>query len=340
MIQQPRTLYQIGNTEIRHCIDEYLKLASISNGLTTIRPEHLASERTRAIVGAGLGFSSADMREAEVYLEWQRRQALQFDLETAITANVYSILRSTGNHFFDELRLGTRGFSTFNENYLIENPHFLPLLQHLSGSFSKARLREQVGSVSDTKISKPAANRLAKLLKERIDPGSIVKAQILTRLEITLEGIVRDLTGRVFLESIVEAALQRKDLPFLRERDYESLPGVVYNFRADFVIPNSTAPKAFIEVRKSSSRHASLYAKDKMFSAINWKGKTDDLLAVLVVDGRWSNETLQVMENVFDYIVPIGRIDELMQSIKAYLDGDQTKLKWLIEFRIRPANPK
>jgi hypothetical protein len=41
----------------------------------------------------------------------------------------------------------------------------------------------------------------------------------------------------------------------------------------------------FIEVRKSSSRHASLYAKDKMFSAINWKGKTPDLLAALVVDG-------------------------------------------------------
>ena len=74
-----------------------------------------------------------------------------------------------------------------------------------------------------------------------------------------------------------------------------------------------------------------------MFSAINWKGKTTDLLAVLVVDGEWTGETLRVMANVFDYIVPIGRINELVLSIEEYLHGDQSKLKWLIDFRIRPA---
>ena len=261
-------------------------------------------------------------------------------METAITASVYSDLRSVADHLFDELSAGTGGFSTFNVDYLVENPHFLPLFQHLSGIYSKARLKEQIGSVSDTRISKPTATRLVKLLNERIDPRSVVKAQVLTRLESTLEGIVRDLIGRVFLESIVETALQRQKLPFVRERDYESLPGVVYDFRADFILPNATTPKVFIEVRKSSSRHASLYAKDKMFSAINWKGETDDLLAVLVVDGEWSNETLRVMANVFDYVVPIGRIDELVQSIKAYLNGDRNKLKWFIEFRISPASPK
>ena len=77
--------------------------------------------------------------------------------------------------------------------------------------------------------------------------------------------------------------------------------------------------------------------RDKMFSAINWKGKTNDLLAVLVVDGEWTGETLRVMANVFDYVVPIGRVDELVQSIEAYLKGDRRKLKWLIEFRISPA---
>jgi len=74
-----------------------------------------------------------------------------------------------------------------------------------------------------------------------------------------------------------------------------------------------------------------------MFSAINWKGKTTDLLAVLVVDGEWTGETLRVMANVFDYVVPIGRVDELVRSIEAYLKGDRRKLKWLIDFRIRPA---
>ena len=93
----------------------------------------------------------------------------------------------------------------------------------------------------------------------------------------------------------------------------------------------------YIEVRKSSSRHASLYAKDKMFSAINWKGKNKKLLAVLVVDGDWTGETLRVMANVFDYVVPIGRSVELAETVKSYLNGDESKLRWLIEFRIESA---
>ena len=337
MTPLPRTLYQIADTEIRHCIDVYLELAAVSNGLTTIRPEHLATEHAKSIVMAGFGFTSPDMTAEEIYLEWQRRQALPFDLETAISTSVYSNLRTFGGKFFDDLSAGTERFSNFDTDYIVANPHFLPVLQHLSGVFSKARLKEHVGSVSDTKISKPAAKRLVNFLHERLDPTNVVKGQVLSRLESTLEGIVRDLIGRVLLESIVDAALRRKDLPFVRERDYESLPGVVYNFRADFLLPDATFPKVFIEVRKSSSRHASLYAKDKMFSAINWKGKTNDLLAVLVVEGEWTGETLRVMARVFDYVVPIGRIDELVQSVEAYLAGDRKKLKWLIDFRITPA---
>jgi len=111
----------------------------------------------------------------------------------------------------------------------------------------------------------------------------------------------------------------RSTAGYQRENEYESLAGVVYDFRADFVLPNATQPKAFIEVRKSSARHPSLYAKDKMFSAINWKGKTPKLLAVLVVDGEWTGETLRVMANVFAYVVPISRVVDLVGTLEAYL---------------------
>ena len=126
-------------------------------------------------------------------------------------------------------------------------------------------------------------------------------------------------------------------IPFQRENEYPSLPGVVYDFRADFIIPNIDGPKAFIEVRKSSSRHASLYAKDKMFSAINWKGYNTQLLAILIVDGEWTKETLRVMANVFDYVIPISRVPELTDTLEAYLAGDNSRLKWLIQFRITEA---
>ena len=179
--------------------------------------------------------------------------------------------------------------------------------------------------------------RLSTETNERKLLGRVSKGEILQRLESTLEGLVRDLVGKVLLENVVVNALTARGLPFQRETEYESLQGVVYDFRADFVLPSAVAPKAFIEVRKSSTRHASLYAKDKMFSAINWKGRTNDLLAVLLVDGPWTAATLHVMAKVFDYIMPVTRAPELAEILEAYMAGDNSKLRWIIEFNISSA---
>lgn len=154
------------------------------------------------------------------------------------------------------------------------------------------------------------------------------------RIRATVEGIVRDLVGRLLLEEFVASALTRQKLLFKREEEYVSLEGVLYDFRADFVVPNETNPMAFLEVRKSSSRHASLYAKDKMFSAINWKGKHPKCLGVLVVDGPWTEITLTIMSQIFDYVVPINQVSEVAEKIRAYIDGDISVLQWLVHFSI------
>jgi hypothetical protein len=328
------TLYQLADTEIRRCISAYLHLMRETQNLAVIEQRHVADQRTRVILLAGLGIRKFDVSPAEAIEEWKRRQAIPFDLETAVTTEVYRHIRALGASFLDNLETTSHGFTSFDPGFIQRNPYLLPLLQHLAGVFSKAKLKELVGSVSDGSISKPAAERLAKLLSERVDPKSVNKGEILQRLESTLEGIVRDLVGRVLLESIVASALDEQKVPYQREEQYASLEGVVYDFRADFVLPDAKTPLAFIEVRKSSSRHASLYAKDKMFSAINWKGKNKKLLAVLVVDGEWTKETLLVMARVFDYVVPIGRMPELVDTLRAYLADDESKLKWLIQFKI------
>jgi len=333
-----QTLYQIAEIEIRLCIDAYLQLAAATSGLTTVKEEHLRDDRARAILLAGYGAGPSSVDAARAAEEWKRRQAVPFDLEAAITYGVYQQIRARSIEFLDAVEKNTSGFTKFDPVFIRENPHVLPILQHLGGVFSKSALKKEIGSASDNAISKPAAERLSKLLTSRvIDPKAINKGEILQRLEGTLEGIVRDLVGRILLESIVESALKAKNLQFQRESEYKSLAGVVYNFRADFVLPNAEGARAFIEVRKSSSRHASLYAKDKMFSAINWKGKNQGLLGVLVVDGEWTGETLRVMANVFDYVVPIGRVPELADTLVAYLAGDASKIKWLIDFRISAA---
>jgi len=334
--EQQLTLYQIADAGIRGCIESYLKLTKSTNGLATVTPNDVQDERTRTILLAGLGASDFDVTPEEASEERKRRQAVPFDLEAAITFGVYRNIRQCGLRFLDFVEKETNQFTTFEPTFIQTNSYLLPIFQHLSGVFSKSALKKQVGSVSDVSISKPAAIRLSELLQKRVVPSAVNKGEIRQRLESTLEGIVRDLVGRVLLESIVDSALRDREVPFQREEEYSFLAGVVYDFRADFVLPDSSSPLAFIEVRKSSSRHASLYAKDKMFSAINWKGENTSLLAVLVVDGEWTGETLRVMANVFDYVVPIARVPELVETLKAYLEGDKTKLKWLVQFKITP----
>ncbi|MGP8261136.1 MAG: hypothetical protein ACLQM6_14410 [Acidobacteriaceae bacterium] len=334
--QSQLTLYKIADTEIRKAIASYLKLVKATSGLATVSLTDLEDERARTILLAGLGVRD-EMTAEDALEEWKRRQAIPFELETAIAAGVYRDIRKAGADFLNVMEIETANFSAFSPEFINKNPHLLPLFQHLSGIFSKAALKTQVGSVSDNSISKPASLRLSKLLHDRVDPKQVNKGEILQRLESTLEGIVRDLIGRVLFESIVDRALSDQGLRFQREEEYDSMQGVIYDFRADFVLPTAERPLAFIEVRKSSARHASLYAKDKMFSAINWKGKNPDLLAVLVIDGPWTGETLRVLANVFDYVVPIARVGDLAVTLDAYLKGDKSKLKWLIEFKITVA---
>ena len=332
------TLYQLADSEIRACVADYLALAADTTGFATVAVESVNTRRKAMILLAGLNAPLDDDAPDAVVREWERRRkAIPVDIEAGITASVYINLRGAGSLYLDEVRAATDGFSNWSPDYIHDNPHTLPLLQHLAGVFSKAALKKQVGSVSDTSISRPAAIRLANLLDSRVVPDQVREGEILQRLEATLEGIVRDLVGRVMIETIVQSALERAGVPYKRENEYDGLSGVVYKHRADFIVPNERTPRAFIEVRKSSSRHASLYAKDKMFSAINWKGMHQDMLGILVVDGEWTTDTLVVMAKIFDYVVPLRDVNDLPRIIAAYLEGDRTKLRWLINFSVEGA---
>lgn len=334
-----KTIYELANEEMQRLIGVYLKLAEETNTLSNLRPKHVKDEDSRCIVLAGIG-SSLDPKVAspkQVVAEWSRMKAVPFDIETSITSGVYHSIREYGQQLLDEVERETKGFSRFTPDYISGHSYLLPILQHLAGLFSKAALKRRVGTASDRAVAPPAAEKLAILLNERQLEGMVNKGEILQRLESTLEGLVRDLVGKVLLESMVANALKERHLPFQRESDYRALKGVVYDFRADFVLPSASEPLAFIEVRKSSTRHASLYAKDKMFSAINWKGQKKELLGVLLVDGPWTSATLKVMAKVFDYVIPITRAHEVAEVLEAYLKGDKSKLRWLIEFRISPS---
>ncbi len=331
------TVYQKADEAMRIEIKRYLALAEATQGFTSVNETSLSDPLDRLMFASGIGLHVSDANQidpARLVTEWKRKRAIPFDIERSVTIGVYNQIRPFAEELYDEADKLTAGFRVFAPEALLDNPHLLPIFQHLAGVFSKANLKKEVGSVSDTGFSKPAAERLAVLLSERIAPSSIIKTNILQRMESTLEGIVRDLVGRVLLEEVVAEALKNEQVPFKREDEYISLAGVIYDFRADFVIPDEKHPVAFIEVRKSSSRHASLYAKDKMFSAINWKGHHQNLIGIIVVEGDWTQTTLQTMAKVFDYVIPLHECPYLAQILKRAINGDETVLKWLLNFSI------
>lgn len=333
------SLYETAREEMERLIDVYLSLLQASDGLTALKAEHLRDLDRRRIVLAGVGASedAAEVSSDFALTEYARRSAVTFDVETAITTGVYLVVRARAARLLADLSDETTEFSGIDAEYIEGHPHLLPILMRIAGIFSKADLKRKIGAASDQRIGASAAAKLAELLQARVARDRLSQREVLGSLEATIEGIVRDLVGRLLLESLVENALESRALTFKRESEYSALTGVVYDFRADFVLPDEKEPRAFIEVRKSSSRHASLYAKDKMFSAINWKGKHRDLLGVLVVDGEWTQATLRILPTVFDYVVPMTELAALADTLDAYLKGDSSKLKWLITFAVKPA---
>jgi predicted Rdx family selenoprotein len=265
---------------------------------------------------------------------WVARLAVPFSIELAATGTLYKRLKVFTDQLIADAYASSKDFREISAAWIYQNPQFLPVFMHVAGAFSKQELKKQIGSATDKSISKPASVKIAALLQRASEGGVPEPTRIKERIRATVEGIVRDLVGRLLLEQFVASALARHGVPFKREEEYKNLEGVVYDFRSDFVVPNENQPLAFLEVRKSSSRHASLYAKDKMFSAINWKGRHQKCLAVLIIDGPWTEVTLKIMSRVFDYVIPINQVDEVAMKIRAYLDGDVSILQWLVNFNI------
>lgn len=333
-----KTIYQKAKEAIDREISVYIELLESTNGLSSINSAALAEENVQTLFGAGLGIApeqAVTLGPDYLVAEFNRKSALKYDVESAVCVGVYNTIRDHGHHLFSLAEKKTKSFTSFSPSLFGESPYLLPIFQNILG-LSKSQLVKIVGSVSDTGLSRPATKRISDLLTEKCESGSLFvdKSNVLQRLEVTLEGIVRDLVGRVLFEEVVSHALTKENVVHLREDEYPSLSGVVYNFRSDFVIPDHRDPIAFIEVRKSSSRHASLYAKDKMFSAINWKGKHKGVIGIIVVEGDWTQATLKILATVFDYVVPLSKATNLAKMLKKAQDGDESFQKWLIDFSI------
>lgn len=329
------TLYEFASEKMNESISLYFNAVEKTKYFTKFTPEGLQDKNLRNLVLAGKTIDPADIPDAESAVrELNRVSAIPFDVEAGASYSVYDITRGYISKLMQEARVLSSGYTHIASQDIKDHPYLLPIWQAALNVTSKAGLKKQFGSASDQHISLPSAKKIANYANEYFTAHIPTDAQIQERTERTLEGIVRDLVGRLLFEAIVKDALDKEGIPYVPESDCTGLQGVVYTHRPDFVIPNEREPLAFIEVRKSSSRHASLYAKDKMFSAINWKGKHKKMLAIIVAEGEWTHESLTTMSMIFDYVVPASRSRELAKRIADYMNGDDAILKWIINFSI------
>ena len=333
-----QTLYQFGKDATLRLISDYLALLEATRGLEEVLPEHFQDPTWRLFLlgGKGLRQDGAPDDATAAHRLYEARKAVDHEIQSAVSGPLYVEMQRHALALARRAAAVSEDFTRLTPKELREEPELLPVFMHSAGVFSMSVLRKAIGTVADTGMSVNASQKAAEYLVPRFIVDTSPE-HLVERLGSTIEGQVRDLLGRYLLEAVVEAALKRVDVPFQREGEYTALGGVVYDHRADFVVPSADAPKLFIEVRRSSARHSSLYAKDKMFSAINWKGRHPDLIGVIVIDGEWSQHSRLALARVFDYVLPVSHADELARVAQAYLAGDDTKLLRLIKFEITAA---
>lgn len=257
----------------------------------------------------------------------------EFCPEKAIRGTLHQKLHEYSVSLIDYVLEETGDFSRVGAGWIYSNPQALPVLIAALGPYSKRGFngKHALSNPSDRSISMKDAEKIARLFMHNdVESRSKIESNIRT----TSEGIIRDLIGKILYEDIVERALTEFSLPFVREAENRVLEGSYMSARPDFSLPDPVVPKAFIEVRKSSAAHSSLYANDKCWSAINWKSRHPELLAVILYAGAWSRPSIETLKSVYDYVLPISESRKAAQLILAHLNGDPTVLKRQVRLQI------
>jgi hypothetical protein len=163
------TLYGIAMNLMKGYIDVYLKLVNETKGFALVEPKDTQEYEQKLIILTGINSNLNPINSTadDVVQEWERRQAIIFDVEASITKGVYIKMREVCKELINELRQMTDNFQVFDANYIHNNPRMLPIFQRLINVRSKAELKKKIGNVSDNAISKPAAKKLSELLNSQ-----------------------------------------------------------------------------------------------------------------------------------------------------------------------------
>lgn len=89
------TLYGIAMNLMKGYIDVYLKLVSETKGFALVEPKDTQEYEQKLIILTGINSNLNPINSTanDVVQEWERRQAIIFDVEASITKGVYIKMR-------------------------------------------------------------------------------------------------------------------------------------------------------------------------------------------------------------------------------------------------------
>lgn len=251
------------------------------------------------------------------------------DFEHAVAAGqvVAGKLRIRAAEIVDFVFDQTAQLTNVTPDWIMAHPYTLPVFVNATGTVSKKKFKShfKLTNASDRSMGRTDATRIAEGIQADM---ALAPREIVAGMESLIEGIVRDQIGKVVNEAFIQQALDRLGVPYVRdEGGSNQIEGLVSASRADIAAPDNNNPKVFIEVRKSTANHASLYASSLMFSALDRRGRHPDSLAIMLYDGAWSGATKALMENAFHYVFHVLESDRAAEIVHRHLSGEDMRPK-------------
>ena len=299
------------------------ELHTSTEAFSVVSPENFSCPDKAALLMAGRGLSPSGCPVGD-HGEW-KACGTDFEWASAAAAVVTGKLREQASAILDFVLSRTDGLRQIDADWIARHPFCYPVLVNISGACSKKKFNRLHGikGASDRRIGARDAARLASAVRG-CEPAEA--AHVLNSMSGLIEGIVRDLIGKVVSEGYIERAVVEAGLPHVRDEGGKtSIRGILSCGRADFSFPDNVNPQAVIEVRKSADNHAALYRGDIAQKALNWKAVHHSLLAVFVYDGKWTANTLREIEEVYDHVFHVSDSDKAVEVVRRHMAGEDMR---------------
>jgi hypothetical protein len=330
------TLYQFGLKEMHGAVSSLLQLSRLTKGFRHVPEAFFDFEfpSYRLLIDGKdvdpTGTPSLDHKN------WHESK-MDFCPELAVRATLLDKLHQKAVDIIGFVLEQTEDFSKVPAKWIFENPHTLPILISALGPLSKRAFsdKHKLSNASDRGVSQKDAEKIARLF---MHSDVETRERIEGNMRSTNEGIVRDLIGKVLFESLVNQAIEDAGITCVREAENRPMEGLYASARPDFAFPCPEEPKAFIEVRKATAAHSTLYASDKCWMVSNWKAKHPGLVGIFLYAGSWSRPALDALRAVYDYVIPVSESEYAARLIRSHVDGDPSVQKRRVHFQIETLN--